>query len=62
MDELAEAELVRFCFGLLMAGHETTANQLNMSFVALCHHPAELDRLRADPRPDSGRRGGVVPG
>lgn len=38
---------MRFCFGLLMAGHET--NQLNMSFVALCHHPAELDRLRADP-------------
>jgi cytochrome P450 len=48
-DKLTEAELVRFCFGLLMAGHETTANQLNMSFVALCHHPAELDRLRADP-------------
>lgn len=48
-DRLSEAELVRFCFGLLMAGHETTANQLNMSFVALCHHPAELDRLRADP-------------
>jgi cytochrome P450 len=48
-DALSEAELVRFCFGLLMAGHETTANQLNMSFVALCHHPEELDRLRADP-------------
>lgn len=48
-DKLTEAELVRFCFGLLMAGHETTANQLNMSFVALCHHPEELDRLRADP-------------
>jgi cytochrome P450 len=48
-DKLSEAELVRFCFGLLMAGHETTANQLNMSFVALCRHPAELARLRADP-------------
>jgi cytochrome P450 len=48
-DRLSEDELVRFCFGLLMAGHETTANQLNMSFVALCHHPAELARLRADP-------------
>src|SRR5690348_13752046 len=24
-DKLLEAELVRFCFGLLMAGHETTA-------------------------------------
>ena len=48
-DRLSEEELVRFCFGLLMAGHETTANQLNMSFVALCRHPAELARLRADP-------------
>jgi len=48
-DKLSEAELVRFCFGLLMAGHETTANQLNMSFVALCHHPEEFARLRADP-------------
>jgi cytochrome P450 len=48
-DKLSEAELVRFCFGLLMAGHETTSNQINMSFVALCHHPGELARLRADP-------------
>jgi cytochrome P450 len=48
-DKLSEDELVRFCFGLLMAGHETTANHLNMSFVALCRHPAELARLRADP-------------
>jgi cytochrome P450 len=48
-DRLSEEELVRFCFGLLMAGHETTANQINMSFVTLCHHPAELSRLRADP-------------
>jgi cytochrome P450 len=47
-DKLSEEELVRFCFGLLMAGHETTANQINMSFVTLCHHPAELARLRAD--------------
>jgi cytochrome P450 len=48
-DKLSEDELVRFCFGLLMAGHETTANQISMSFVALCHHPGELERLRADP-------------
>jgi cytochrome P450 len=48
-DKLSERELVRFCFGLLMAGHETTANQISMSFVALCHHPGELERLRADP-------------
>jgi len=48
-DRLTEDELVRFCFGLLIAGHETTANQLNMSFVTLCHHPAEMARLRANP-------------
>ena len=47
--KLSERELVRFCFGLLLAGHETTANQINMSFVALSQHPAELARLRADP-------------
>jgi cytochrome P450 len=48
-DKLSEEELVRFCFGLLLAGHETTINQINLSFVTLCHHPAELARLRADP-------------
>lgn len=48
-DKLSEDELVKLCFGLLMAGHETTANQINMSFVTLCHHPAELAKLRADP-------------
>jgi cytochrome P450 len=48
-DRLTEEELVRFCFGLLLAGHETTINQINLSFVTLCHHPAEMARLRADP-------------
>jgi cytochrome P450 len=53
-DKLSERELVRFCFGLLLAGHETTANQINLSFVALSEHPAELARLRANP--------GLIPG
>jgi cytochrome P450 len=53
-DRLSEEELVRFCFGLLIAGHETTTNQLNMSFVTLCHHPDQLAALRADP--------GLIPG
>jgi cytochrome P450 len=53
-DKLSEEELVRFCFGLLLAGHETTINQINLSFVTLCHHPEELARLRADP--------GLIPG
>jgi cytochrome P450 len=47
--KLTEAELVQFCIALLAAGHETTANSINMSFVALCQHPAELARLRGDP-------------
>ncbi|MGD0245658.1 MAG: cytochrome P450 [Streptosporangiaceae bacterium] len=46
---LTDDELVQFCIGLLAAGHETTANSINMSFVALCQHPDELARLRADP-------------
>lgn len=53
-DKLSETELVRFCIGLLAAGHETTANQINLSFVALCQHPDQLARLRADP--------GLIPG
>jgi cytochrome P450 len=47
--KLSEAELVDFCIQLLAAGHETTANSINMSFVALCQYPDELARLRADP-------------
>jgi cytochrome P450 len=47
--KLTEDELVQFCIALLAAGHETTANSINMSFVALCQHPAELARLRGDP-------------
>jgi cytochrome P450 len=53
-DKLSERELVRFCFGLLLAGHETTVNQINISFVALSEHPAQLARLRAEP--------GLIPG
>jgi cytochrome P450 len=48
-DKLSESELVQFCIQLLAAGHETTANSINMSFVALCQYPDELARLRADP-------------
>lgn len=47
--KLSEDELIQFCIALLAAGHETTANSINMSFVALCQHPDELARLRADP-------------
>ena len=47
--KLTEDELVRFCFVLLAGGYETTANMISLSFAALCQHPAELDRMRADP-------------
>jgi len=48
-DKLSEDELVQLCIQLLAAGYETTANSINMSFVALCQNPGELARLRADP-------------
>jgi cytochrome P450 len=47
-DRLSEDELVRLCVGLLLGGHETTANQINVSLLTLLENPAELDRLRAD--------------
>jgi cytochrome P450 len=47
-DKLSEDELVRFGTVLLVAGHETTANQISMSLLTLLAHPAEMARLRAD--------------
>ena len=47
-DTLSEEELVTLCLGLLIGGHETTANQINMMLLTLLAHPDELDRLRAD--------------
>jgi cytochrome P450 len=48
-DRLSERELVTMCLGLLIGGHETTANQINMFVLTLLRHPDELARLRADP-------------
>jgi cytochrome P450 len=48
-DRLSERELVTMCLGLLIGGHETTANQLNMFVLTLLRYPDELARLRADP-------------
>jgi cytochrome P450 len=53
-DRLSEEELVKLCVGLLLGGHETTANQINVSLLVLLEHPAELARLRAD--------AGLIPG
>lgn len=48
-DRLSETELVNLCFGLLIAGHETTANQINMFLLTLLHFPEEYERLVASP-------------
>ena len=48
-DRLSEEELTVLCLSLLIGGHETTANQINMSLLTLLDHPAELAKLRADP-------------
>ena len=47
-DRLSEGELVQMCTAILLGGHETTANQINLSLLALLAHPAQLARLRAD--------------
>lgn len=47
-DRLSEDELVRFGTVLLVAGHETTANQISMSLLTLLAHPAQMERLRSD--------------
>jgi cytochrome P450 len=48
-DKLSERELVLLSLGLLIAGHETTANQINMFLLTLLRYPDELARLRAAP-------------
>lgn len=48
-DMLSEKELVTLCLSVLIAGHETTANQINMFLLTLLRYPEELARLHADP-------------
>jgi cytochrome P450 len=48
-DKLSERELVMMSLGLLLAGHESTANQINIFLLTLLHYPDELARLKADP-------------
>lgn len=47
--DLTTDELVGIANLLLIAGHETTANMLALGTFALLEHPAELEKLRADP-------------
>ncbi|MDT8909575.1 cytochrome P450 [Amycolatopsis sp. PS_44_ISF1] len=41
--------LVGMAFLLLLAGHETTANMISLSTVALLQHPGQLEVIKADP-------------
>jgi cytochrome P450 len=53
-DRLSEEELTVMCCTLLIGGHETTANEINLSLLLLFDHPDEAAKLRADP--------GLIPG
>ncbi len=48
-DRLSEDELVNFGVTLLVAGHETTANQLGNFVYTLLTNPDRVAELRADP-------------
>ena len=48
-DRLSEHELTALCCALLIAGHETTANHINLSLLLLLDHPDQVLTLRADP-------------
>jgi cytochrome P450 len=49
-DRLSPDELVAMVVQLLYAGHETTRNLIGNGLFCLLEHPAELARLRAEPR------------
>jgi cytochrome P450 len=48
-ERLSEEEIVSNVILLFVAGHETTSNTLGNALIALHRHPAQLERLRADP-------------
>jgi cytochrome P450 len=48
--DLTRAELVAMAAVLLVAGHETTAQQIAMSVVHLLHNPEQLQVVRQDPQ------------
>ncbi len=48
-DRLSEDELVRLCQTVLVAGHETTANMINMFLLTLHENPEQLNRLLTQP-------------
>jgi cytochrome P450 len=48
-DRLAPLEVVAMSAALVFGGHETTVNLIGNGVLALLRHPAELERLRAEP-------------
>src|SRR5690606_29710739 len=48
-DRLDDNEVVAMIFLLLLAGHDTTANLIASSVVALREHPDQLERLMQEP-------------
>ncbi|MGX1756300.1 cytochrome P450 [Streptomyces lydicus] len=47
--DLSRAELTSLCAGLLIAGHETTANFSAMAIITLLQHPDQLATFTAHP-------------
>jgi cholest-4-en-3-one 26-monooxygenase len=48
-DRLSEIDFIAFFVLLTIAGNETTRNQTSHTLRLLLEHPAELEKLRADP-------------
>ena len=48
-DSLSPDEVIAMIFLLMLAGHDTTANLIGSSALALIEHPEQAERLRADP-------------
>jgi cytochrome P450 len=48
-DSLNDDEVIAMIFLLMLAGHDTTANLIGSSALALIEHPEQAERLRHDP-------------
>lgn len=48
-DRLTEEEVIANSIVTMVGGQETTTNLIGNGFLALLHHPAEMQRLRDDP-------------
>lgn len=49
-DQLSMQEVINMAYLLLIAGHETTVSLISNAVYSLLTHPAELAKLRADPK------------